>query len=233
MCRQHRAERGGSRGLLRRWVVAIPGMSGNKQLRRTMEATGRKIRNSRWIRGGMPGQDSLQSPRRIPNLLWIPNPRAVFPLSRSPWERSGCWGRLYPAHSREGGVGSLLLNCSAFWGVLLHAGSAGSFLRVVERIPRDPAPGRAGTIPKSPNPAVCAIQLLLPELRCRERFPGNPAPELPFPSNPAGGGGRGAIPVLEEHRDGVKCPWDFLGTDPRKRGKTGGKAWRPLPVESF
>lgn len=129
--------------------------------------------------------------------------------------------------------GSSSPNCSAFWGVLLHAGSAGSFLRVVERIPRDPAPGRAGTIPKSPNPVVCAVQLLLPELRCRERFPGNPAPELPFPSNPAGGGGRGAIPVLEEHRDGVKCPWDFLETDPRKRGKTGGKAWRPLPVESF
>lgn len=40
------------------------------------------------------------------------------------------------------------------------------------------------------------------------------------------------IPVLEEHRDGVKCPWDFLETDPRKRGKTGGKAWKPLPVWS-
>lgn len=50
--------------------------------------------------------------------------------------------------------GSSSPNCSAFWGVLLHAGSAGSFLRVVERIPRDPAPGCAGTIPKSPDPQI-------------------------------------------------------------------------------
>lgn len=124
------------------------------------------------------------------------SPRVVFPLSLGVLRVLGpALSGSFPGGRRGiAAPGSSSPNCSAFWGVLLHAGSAGSFLRVVERIPGDPAPGRAGTIPKSPNPAVCAVQLLLPELRCRERFPGNPAPELPFPSNPAGGGGGGGDP---------------------------------------
>lgn len=118
-----------------------------------MEAIGRKIRDSRWIRGGIPGQDSLQSRCWIPNLLWMcPSKPARFPGFPHPGLRGsapGAGAGLYPAHpgaellpppreawtwlrSRGVRLGSVIPHfptpaVPAFWGMLLHAGSAGSF----------------------------------------------------------------------------------------------------------
>lgn len=96
-----------------------------------------------------------------------------FPASRSPWECSGCWGRALPGTSRcgaaptsEGGVdmaaiprrsagigdpafsnpnrSSVLGNASPeCWFCWELPGAP----RILERIPRDPTPGPARTIP--------------------------------------------------------------------------------------